>query len=168
MWPGSRRDTGWQIDRLTYSIVSRPNPAQNTWQPFCFCGNEAVLRDGSIVCETRKCDLAIPGVVGLEYYIEYVLNKVLDRPDGGAATLSRHYVPWLKPICKCKQVLKLCMFAGVKSGLFWYMMCQNDKCDVDRLRPYELRHKMNSFFERFPETKPAFVHILETGKNPGK
>src|SRR5438034_202769 len=28
---------------------------------------------------------------------------------GGAATLSRHYVPWLKPICKCKQVLKLCM-----------------------------------------------------------
>ena len=48
------------------------------------------------------------------------------------------------------------------------MMCQNDKCDVDRLRPYELRHKMNSFFERFPETKAAFVHILETGKNPGK
>jgi hypothetical protein len=164
VWPGSRVDIGWKIEKVTFCVVSRPNPTEKTWKPYCFCGEEAVMCDGLIVCPARKCDFVLPGVQGLEFYIEQMLNKLLDRAESGADSLGRYYIPWLKPICKCRQALKLCMYFGDRSGLFWYMQCNNNKCNVEKVRPFEVRHKLGLYFQRYPETKEALVRIMQTGK----
>jgi hypothetical protein len=162
-WSGKDVDQGWSIEKLMYTIITRPNPKENKYDMFCFCASTAILRDGRIVCPDNHCDFSIPGEVGLHFYVVSIFNKLLGITETSIDLLAKNYIPWLKPVCKCDNVLKICIYPTDRSGLFWYAMCVNDECDVDKIRPFELKHKLKMFLERHPEVKPTLMQIMAHG-----
>ena len=162
-WVGKDADQGWMLDKLMYTLITKPNPKGNNYELYCFCGKVALLRDGRIICKEDHCEFSVPGEVGLHFYVVSILSKLLGITETSIDSLAKYYIPWLKPVCKCNNVLKICIYPADRSGLFWYAMCVNDECEVEKIRPFELKHKFKIFLDRHPDVKPALLYVMVHG-----
>lgn len=106
------------------------------------------------------CNYDLPGKPGLYYYTQNVFCKMLKLPGSGYDYLSRSFVLWLTPICKCGKDLTISIIPMDDNGMFWYARCTNNICDISKVKPRELKYLIQAYLHQHPDEKAKIMGLI--------